>query len=71
MAREQEERNEAALKQRAADYRQDLQTQLSDNVQRKQEEYERFLHEKSLVDDIVRQIMAEDAAYAKSMCIYI
>lgn len=41
-------------------YRKDIENQLEDNEQKKQEAYEEFLKEKLMIDEIVRKIYEED-----------
>lgn len=43
-----------------AQYLRDLQQQLVDNEQKKQEAYQEFLKEKLLVDEIVKKIYEQD-----------
>ncbi|KAJ3019748.1 mannosyl-oligosaccharide alpha-1,2-mannosidase [Thoreauomyces humboldtii] len=50
---------------KSIDYNNALNEQLLEQEARKQEEFEQFLREKAMVDDIVRKIMEEDALDAK------
>jgi hypothetical protein len=48
---------------RSINYHKDLANQLEDLENRKKQEYDQFLKEKAMVDEIVRKIVREDAAY--------
>ncbi|KAJ3329704.1 hypothetical protein HDU76_007345 [Blyttiomyces sp. JEL0837] len=52
---------EQAKYERSLAYKEALQTQLSEHETRKLGEYEQFLKEKAMVDEIVRKILEEDA----------
>lgn len=49
--------------ERSINYHKDLANQLQDLENRKKQEYEQFLKEKAMVDEIVAKISREDAAY--------
>jgi hypothetical protein len=49
--------------ERSIKYHKDLANQLQDLENRKKQEYEQFLKEKAMVDEIVSKIAKEDAAY--------
>ncbi|KAJ1556102.1 mannosyl-oligosaccharide alpha-1,2-mannosidase, partial [Cladochytrium tenue] len=57
---QRETEKEQARHERSLEYRDALQTQLADSEVRRQQEYELFLREKAMVDDIVRRILEED-----------
>ena len=48
--------------ERSINYHKELAKQLEDVENRKKQEYEQFLKEKAMVDEIVRKIAREDAA---------
>jgi hypothetical protein len=52
--------NEKLAYERSLAYKDALQGQLAENETRKQAEYEQFLREKAMVDEIVRKILEED-----------
>jgi hypothetical protein len=54
-------KHEQTTYERNMAYKDSLQNQLQDVENRKLLEYEQFLREKAMVDDIVRRIMEEDA----------
>jgi hypothetical protein len=51
--------------ERSIHYHKALEEQLADHETRKQQEYEQFLKEKAMIDEIVRRIIHEDERYFK------
>ena len=60
IAQQEEESKEVVKLQKRFQYREDLHEQLEDAEKRKKEEYQRFLEEKKMVDEVVRKIMEDD-----------
>ncbi|KAI9363412.1 tumor suppressor, Mitostatin-domain-containing protein [Zopfochytrium polystomum] len=59
--RRKELEQEQAMYERSLQYRDALQSQLADSDVRKQAEYEQFLRDKAMVDEIVQKILEEDS----------
>jgi hypothetical protein len=56
---------EKKIYERSLTYQHALQSQLADSENRKQAEYEQFLREKAMVDEIVRKIAEEDERWVE------
>ena len=59
-AESEEERKLVERYQESVRYQQELEKQLEEQERRKQEDYEEFLKEKLMIDEIVRKIHEED-----------
>lgn len=71
--KEEHERAAAAEKQKELEhykaqvrYQQELERQLEEQETRKQQNYEEFLKEKLMIDEIVRKIYEEDQRYGRN-----
>lgn len=63
IAKEQEEAMEELKHHKRYQYRDDLHAQLEETQKRKQDEMQRFLEEKRMVDEVVAKILEDDARY--------
>lgn len=62
-AESQEQQKLVERYQESVHYQQELEKQLEEQEKRKQEDYEEFLKEKLMIDEIVRKIHEEDERY--------
>ena len=63
-AMEMERERERRIWEDNVQYQEELEKQLRDQEKARQEQYEEFLKEKLMIDEIVRKIYAEDQRYA-------
>ena len=63
-AMEMERERERRIWEENLQYQEELEKQLRDQEKARQEQYEEFLKEKLMIDEIVRKIYAEDQRYA-------
>ena len=61
---EMERERERRIWEDNVQYQEELEKQLRDQEKARQEQYEEFLKEKLMIDEIVRKIYAEDQRYA-------